>query len=64
MYISWAQNNIVTPPIILNFLFGQKHFLTFYSSSLKPPVGGASCWTIIVCSSQLETPPTGILAEL
>ena len=22
------------------------------------------CWAIIVCSSQLETPPTGFLAEL
>ena len=29
MYIRCAQKNIVAPPIILNFLFGHKQFLTF-----------------------------------
>ena len=47
MYEGCAQKNNVAPPIILNFLRGQNQFLTFESSSLKPPVGGASYYAII-----------------
>ena len=42
-----AQKVMVAPPVMLDFLWCQKQFLTFFTSSLKPPVGGASYYVII-----------------
>ena len=47
MYVGCAQKHIVAPPIKLNSMRGKKEFFTFESSSLKPPVGGASYYVII-----------------
>ena len=45
MYVGCVQKIIVAPPIIL-FAWAKVAF-NIYSSSLKPPVGGASYYVII-----------------
>ena len=71
MYVGCAQKNIVAPPIKQIYVGAKVVFniLIFFSETtsrlhliLCHYIPG--CWTIIVCSSQLETPPTGFLAEL
>ena len=60
--------NIVAPPIILwaKAVFNILIFFSETTSRWRLILCHyiSWCWTIIVCSSQLKTPPTGFLVEL